>query len=139
MIDLIAQPDLCADPVTVALRPGQLQAQPAVRVGADVLPKFRRLTKGANDHVDFSIVIKVRKGAAAVRTRKIKARFQRNVAERAVSKIREETVGLFVVRGSKKINQVVDVGVGREQVFPAVIVEIEEAVAPAAARRGERC
>src|SRR5438094_78527 len=97
-----------------------------------------RLTKGGHAHVDYSLVIKFRKGAAAVRTRKIKALFQRYVAERAVSKIHEETVGLFVVRGSKKINQVVDVGVGREQVLPLVIVEIEEAVAPAAARRGER-
>src|SRR5207302_3080649 len=137
VIELVSQPYLCADSVTVASGTNQLQDEPAVRAGTDVLPKFRRLAKRADDHVDFSIVVKIRKSAAAVRACKIKARFQRNVAERTVSKIREKTVGLFVVGGPKKINQVVDVRISREQVLPAVIVEIEEAIAPATARRGE--
>src|SRR5262252_4915840 len=138
VIRLIAEPDLGADSIAVASRPDELQDEPVVRVGADVLPKLCRLTESAHDHIDFSVVVKIGKGASPVCARKIKASFDRYIAERSVPEIGEETVGLLVVRGSKKIDQVVHIGICGEQVLPAIIVEIEETVAPAAARGGER-
>src|SRR5207302_11416918 len=101
--ELSTQANLCADPVAIASRTDEPQDEPAVHIGAGVLPKFRPLAERAHDHVDFSSVVKIRKGAAAVCARKIKACFRGNIAERSVPEVGVETVGLFVVRESKKI------------------------------------
>src|SRR5882724_2313335 len=137
MVGLTAQPDLSADAVAITAGANQLQDEPAVDIGADILPKLCRLAERAYDDVDFSVVIKIRKGAAAVGARDGKAGFLGNVRKRAVPKISKETVGLLVVRGLKQVDQVIDVRIGGKKILRAVVVKIKEAVAPATARCGQ--
>jgi tetratricopeptide (TPR) repeat protein len=88
-----------------------------------------------NDNVDFAVVIEVRESAPTMRARclKILARLSRRVLEGPVSEIRKNAVWLFILRGLKHFHVVVDVRARGEQVFPSVIVQVEEARAPAAA------
>ena len=64
----------------------------------------------------------------------------RNVAKLTVAEIGENAIGLLVDRRLEHLDAIVDVRVRSEEVFPAVVIEIEEADAPAAvvsAQRGQ--
>src|SRR5699024_4009254 len=54
------------------------------------------------------------------------------------ARVGEQAVGFLVHRGLESIDAVIYMGVGGEQVLPAVVVEIEEAESPAAMPQGQR-
>jgi hypothetical protein len=56
------------------------------------------------------------------------------VLEAAVAEVAEDSVRLAVAVGLEAVDRVVDVRVGREEVLEAVVVQVDERVAPAAAR-----
>src|SRR5437867_6286553 len=85
-------------------------------------------------------MVEVGEGASAMGSCDLEsfARLPGDIAESSVPEVGEDTVGLLVVDGDEEIDLVVHVRVGREKVLPAVVIEIEKAVAPAALRRRQR-
>ena len=57
VVELIAQLDSCADPVAIASATYQLQDEPVIHVGADVLPKLCGFSECANSNVHFPVII----------------------------------------------------------------------------------
>ena len=53
------------------------------------------------------------------------ARFCRNILKDSVAQIRKKAVGLLVVGRLEKVNQIIYVGISREQILPAVVIEVE--------------
>src|SRR5690242_6894061 len=106
-----------------------------VRIGADVLPQLSSVLKRRNDNVDLAVVVEVREGAPAMRTRRLKilARLSRCVLEGPISNIRKNGVWLFIFRGLEHFYVVVNVRARSKEVFPSIIVQVEEARAPSAA------
>src|SRR5262249_23344584 len=112
---------------------------PTPVTGTDIAPQFNRACEGGDYHIHFSIVIEIGEGAAAMRPRDLKtlARLTRSVGKCAIAKVDKHAVGLPVLMPPKKVDIVGHWGVGGEQVLPAVIIQVHESIAPAAALRAE--
>src|SRR5258708_16311457 len=98
--------------------------------GAGVLPYLGRLSQRRHHHVDFSIPVEIPKSGSAVRSWRLKT--GAGVLECLITLIHEDTVRIFVMARLEQLNAIVDVRIRAEQVLPAIVVEIEQAVAPAA-------
>src|ERR1043166_1090230 len=103
-----------------------------IQVGANVLPKLRRLAERAHHDVDFPIAIEIGERAASGRAGENKAGIFRNVLKRSITYVGEQAVGLLVVGGLKLVDQIVHVGIGGKQILPSIVIEVEKTVAPAA-------
>src|SRR5207245_10978835 len=84
----------------------------------------------------LAVVIEIGDGGSAVRfgRGRAEAGLGRDVLERAASRVEKKRVVQLVPPGFELLDQIVDVGAGDEQVFPAVVVEIRERGAPSAQR-----
>ncbi len=126
--------NLRADAHAVALRAYQLQQDPVVAGIGDVVQEFHFAAQYGDDHVDTTVVVNVPERDTAMGGFDLEIRAARlaGVLELPISKTAEDRVGFPVVAHGDEFTDVVEnVGAGDEQIFPAVVVEVEDAVAPA--------
>ena len=132
--------DLRAKTHAVAACADEAQQKPMLALCTGVTEKFDGLVETGDDGVDASGVEDVAKGRAAMCAGNLEAGpcAGTDVLKLAVAEIAEDGVGLRVgLRGDGLLNVVHDVGASDEEVLPAVIVEVVNAVAPTGHAVGE--
>src|SRR2546427_7138304 len=129
------EPNARADPVAIAARPFDAQGDPVIALGAHILPKLRRAAQRGYDRINLAVVVEVGEGGATVRARRLEVGTGGggHVLERPVAEAHENAVRLAVMVHGKPFDVVGDVRIRREHVLPAVVVQVDEAHAPAAA------
>ena len=99
----------------------------------DVVEKLDLPAKHSDHHVDASIIIEVSKGHAAVSRLDLKIWSGRgtDVLKLGVAEVSEDGIRFRVAARWDEFADVVHhVGPGDKQVLPAIVVEVEHAVAP---------
>ena len=132
--------DLCTEAHAVAARAYEADKNPVLASGADVAEELDGLIEAGDDDIDAAGIEDIAEGCAAVRCRDLKRRSGAgtDILEFGVAEIAEDAVGLGVgLRGDSLLDVVHHVGASDEKVFPSVVVEIVDAVAPASHAIGE--
>src|SRR6185437_11479669 len=139
MVILIADVDFGANSVSIAFFSSQPQGEPVVFSGADILPKLGWLTQRGNDNINSSIVVEICKSRAAMSAlhRETLTRAGRYVRECSVTAVQKDAVVLFVFGCFKRFHSVIHMRICSEDIFPAVVVEVEHPDAPAAVYSAE--
>ena len=93
---------------------------------------FQRSVKDSNDGIDSSVIIYISKGDSAVcgRHLKVGTRFAADILELAISQIAQNRIGLLILAIGELGDVIENVAAGDEQIFPAIIIEIEDSVSP---------
>jgi hypothetical protein len=127
-------PDLRAKAHSVAARADEVNENPMLARGADVTKELDWLLKAADDDVDTTSVEDITERRAAMCTGDLKrsAGTGTDVLEFAAAKIAKDAIWFRVgLRRDSLLYVVHYVGARDEEILPAVVVEIVDAVAPA--------
>ena len=101
--------------------------EPAAIGSAVVFPQLRRRAEDQDHDVEAAVAVEVGHAAAAMGCNRAReAGGRRHVAKPAAAIVEEEAVGLLEVDRFEVADPVVDVRVGREDVLPAVVVDVCE-------------
>src|SRR5260370_41901152 len=120
---LVSDADFGADAVAVAPRAAQANDQPVTRVGAYVFPKFRGRAQRRDHRIHAAVAVEIGEGGAAMGLHQGEAGFGRYILEYA-TRIGEHAVGFLVHGRFERLDTVIHVRVGGEEVLPAIVVEI---------------
>jgi hypothetical protein len=132
--------DLRANAHAVTSPAHKAQEKPVLAGVADVAEEFDGLIEAADDNINAAGVKDIAEGRATMRTRELKARAGAgaDILELSIAEIAEDGVGLGVgLRRDGLLNVVHDIGASDEEVFPSVVVEVVDSVAPAGHAVGE--
>ena len=102
--------------------------------------QIRRRMDVVDDDVDVAVVVEIGEGRAAAggRGRDRRTETLRDVLEASVAEVAVDDLALLVARlGLEPLDLGIDVAVDEEEIEPAVVVEIDEADAPAEPARVE--
>jgi len=127
--------DLCAQAIAIGFDPDQLQNDPVVAAALKarvVHPYFRRTIQDRDHGIDLAIVVEIAKRRAAMRcwNRKRFSRLCTHILENHPAFVAKHTIGKCE-RPVRQLHGIIqNVGVGGEQIFVSVVVEIENPRSP---------
>jgi hypothetical protein len=112
----------------------QLKSHPVVFVGIDIAQQYRQIIQLIDHNVHFAVVEKIAEGRAPGFQQKGQpgAFYRRNELELVALEIVEEQGPLAKRRALAAVVDLrINMSIGRENVFPAIVVIVEKAGAPA--------
>src|SRR5487761_1149827 len=135
---LSSQFDLSPDPVTVAFHADSLDQNPMVVSSRRVVKQFRRAPYRRHDDVNPAVIVQIAESAAAMSggKRHSGASLSAHVLKSPILAILEDRIRLPVLLTRIQIGILAHMRIGAEQIFVSVIVEVVNAVAPAAHLEG---
>src|SRR5690349_2385819 len=122
-----SQPESRADCIAVTSASVRLNHQPVSTIIGSVEKNGWSLIERCDDNIRKTVVVQVREGSTTVETgvSKVGPHFCRYVCKSFALRVLEKREVLCGIR-----HEVVDISVGAEQVFPSIVVVIDEAGAP---------
>jgi hypothetical protein len=127
-----------ADPIAIAAMAAEPDGQVVIAGGRDVAEDGGALADAADHDIDPSVTIEIAEGRAAMpgSSLKIISRKVADIDEAASARVCQYAVGLAGAALRESLHVVVDGSARGEQVFVAIVVEVEDSGAPAGEGEG---
>jgi hypothetical protein len=118
------------DAVAIALGADQFDGKPSVRDAALVVPELRIRAKNEDDNIETPVAVEICNTAAAMRGLDTgQTGFRAHVPKVPLSIVQPQAVRL--IPSARSADAIVGVGVGGEDVFPTIVVHVNDRCAPA--------